>query len=145
MTMSNCGKDERGQHPRPCFGILLVALSPVGLTHHSRHLQLLPNRLVALDWRSPQANPTVAPHSPTSLCFGLNTGVLWLWSKHPRVLWKRPCLLAPRGLVKEPMAMVIDRSGQTSTCPLQVKGTPWKEEKSIEWMFSFHLTRDTKL
>ena len=34
MTVSDCGKEERGRHPRPCFGVLTVAVRPVRLTHH---------------------------------------------------------------------------------------------------------------
>lgn len=124
MTVSDCGKEERGRHPRPCFGVLTVAVRPVRLTHHrvdtlsschvhwglhmGAHLRLTPR--LALPFLPPCVS-------------GWTCAILSLWSKYSRVR-ETPLSAGPSGIVKEPMAMVIDISGQTSTCLLQVKGTP---------------------
>ena len=54
---------------------------------------------------------------------GWTCAVLQLWSKYSRVR-ETPLSASPRGIVKEPMAMVLGIPGQTSACLLQVKGTP---------------------
>ena len=124
MTMSDCGKEERGRHPRPCFGVLTVAVRPMQLTHH--RVDTLSSCHVPWGLRTgahltltPRLALTFLPHCVS----GWTCAVLQLWSKYSRVR-ETPLSASPRGIVKEPMGMVLGIPGQTCACLLQVKGTP---------------------